>query len=193
MLSTGSACYLFWKKCAPATPVHAALLRPSQVFRAATRSSRDISRPLAETTAREIAFNCHVRVVRTRYTRLPRVAWYRGGDSQPISFMRTRTFYFIPRTRARLRARSCTCTRDHFRAPRVRIVLLLFLTWRNRRTTRHVRERSKINNFPCNSKTFVRYEIKKWNIRLTNYTREKLTIYTLEFSLVHNLNATKRW
>lgn len=36
-LSAGSSCYLFWEKCAPTAPVHAALLRRRQVFEASRR------------------------------------------------------------------------------------------------------------------------------------------------------------
>lgn len=52
LLSAGSACYLFWKKCAPATPAHAALLHRGQVFQASRppreRSRDDISRTFTE-------------------------------------------------------------------------------------------------------------------------------------------------
>jgi len=45
LLSAGSACYLFWKKCAPATPAHAALLHRGQVFQASRHAKRAATSP----------------------------------------------------------------------------------------------------------------------------------------------------
>jgi len=95
---------------------------------AATRSSRDISRPLAEAAARETASNCHVREC-THYSSPPprRVApatsgrFHSWGHALFTSF---REFAL-----ACVRARACTCIVPVYlrAAYNIRIILSFFL------------------------------------------------------------------
>lgn len=107
LLSAGSACYLFWKKCAPATLVHAALLQWSQVFEG-TRSNRDISRELAETTARA---KPHSTITRAAHCRactqyFPPLHHVISAALAAISFMETQLFSLYPAARTRSRERT---------------------------------------------------------------------------------------
>lgn len=105
LLSAGSACYLFWKKCAPATPAHAALLHRGQVFQASPPRERTATSPeRSPKRSHSRAQNATPpsREPRTHCARHPRGA----SRGPPISFMGIRAFHFAPRSRAPL-PRAC--------------------------------------------------------------------------------------